>query len=868
MADSVFADQPSGFKPDLGNLQVGNALNIANVLQNSKSGQATLLPWSTLPSPFFKSIEIDPVRWDQLFPYRLLVIDTANGNKTVNGSTIAQTTVKGDNTSPIVAFQAIGQQWVFTFPITPQQFNIIDQYAIGTSATLRGIVEEHNGLKFKSISMAGTFGVWPYRQDVTSPPQSPTILQSVFGGTIEAATNVVSQFQRVINIATGNSPNSKPARKGPETSGEGVGSTGYYQIMALAQLIEQYAEAKKNPANAGWRMVLDIPKQNQSLIVTPINFHWIQSSTKPMEFMYNLQLKAWRRIDLQQKVPAVVSTIQPISPGILQRVLGAISAARSTASAALTLISSVRSDIEAPLTALRQTALLVKDLAGVAVTVADLPAQVINDYKSSINASMNILANSIATTSSDPAVRNPLAAVVASQSVNEGLTIDAVSGGQIGAKAATAVTINPANNIYANSNANFDLLDQVPVTSLSLTVAQQAVIDNVIAQARQTTVAQLKQFRQTILGLALQLSNSFGAGDAFYNKVYGLPPPTPRIQPMTLDEYDILAALYQSIQSYDLLTATREIDDNQIQSNMDYVAGLADLSGIEFNTTVAKILVPVPFGLNVEQIAARYLQDPQRWLEIVTLNNLKDPYIDENGFQVPLLSNASGRNITIGSITDLYIGQRVIVQSATQQPSARVILGIDTLSSTSFLITLDGMPNLDNFLIADQAYLQAYLPGTVNSQQKIFIPSDLPLSNNPDIVVPQASLSDPLTGLSKVDLLLTDSGDLAVNNFGDFRFAYGMTNIIQALKIKIGTQAGKVLTHPDFGLGIKVGMINSDFNVEDTFNSMNKLIQQDPRFSGINNLQINLNGPTLSLNMAVALAGIQGVFPVNFVVPT
>jgi hypothetical protein len=864
------ADIPSSNLGDQLNATVdglkSDLLGQLNSKVNSKvSGFASPLPWQSHKDRWFNSIAILTDRWDQLFPYRLIVIDSYHGNRPVNGTAQVKTTITEGDAS--IKFTPLGHQWIFTLPITPQQLSITDQYAIATTATLRGVLEEHNGVKFKMINVSGTMGVWPYRTDVTKPPSSPSLIQSVFGGTIEAAGSALTQVAHVINIATSNHPASKPVTKRPEVSDAGVTSTGYYQALALQQFLEQYAQAKKNPANAGWRLVFDIPKQNQSLIVTPMSYTWSQSAAKPLEFMFNLQFKAWRRIDLKEIISPIQPSIQTISPGILQRILGVISAARSTASASLTLISSVRSDIEAPLNALRQTALFVKDLAGVATSVADLPSQIINDYASSINASMNVLSNSISNASSDPNIRTALAAVVASTAAVEGLSLDAVRGGQIGMSAAAASTINPANNIYSNSNANFDLLDSVPVNSLTLSAAQQNAVALVIEEAQQTTVSQLRQYRQTILGLALQLSNSFGAGDAYYNKVYGLPPPTPRIQPMTLDEYDILAAMYEAIQAYDLLTATTEIDDNRIQSNMDYVAGLADLSGMTFNDDTAKILVPVPFGLSVEQISARYLQDPQRWLEIVTLNNLREPYIDENGFQVPLLSNASGREIAIGSIQDLYVGQRVIVQSATQQPSPRVILGIDTLSSTSFLITLDGIANLDNFVIADQAYLQAYLPGTVNSQQKIFVPSTLPVPNDPNIVVPQATLSDPLTGLSKVDLLLTDSGDLAVNNFGDFRFAYGMTNIIQALKIKIGTQAGKILLHPEFGLGIKAGVMTSDFDPKDTFESMNKLIQQDPRFAGINTLEINLRGPELSLNMAVALSGIQGVFPINFVVP-
>src|SRR5581483_5622658 len=416
-----------------------------------------------------------------------------------------------------------------------------------------------------------------------------------------------------------------------------------------------------------------------------------------------------------------------------------------------------------------------------------------------------ILASSISSSNSDPTDRANLNAIVAAQNKNEGLSLSNVAGGQLGVSAAQAQSVDPSNNIFSNPANNFTLMDSVPVTSLTLNAAQQNAVDQAIQAARSLTVDDLKQYRATIQTLALQLSNSFGTGAAFYSKVYNTPAPTTRIQPITLDEYDILKSLYDVMQSYDILTATTQVDDANKQTNMEYVAGLADASGIQFSIPNSKVLAPVPFGLSIEGIALRYLGDAQRWLEIATLNNLRDPYIDEDGFQLTLLSNASGRQITISDITNLYIGQRVLLESSTQVPSARVILGIDRLSDTSFLITLDGAPNLDNFVTADGAYLQAYLPGTVNSQQKIFIPSDQAVPNDPNIVVPSSTSNDPLTGLSKVDWLLTDSGDLAVNSFGDFRYSSGITNIIQALKLKVGTQKGTILTHPEFGLGIRSG---------------------------------------------------------------
>jgi hypothetical protein len=835
-------------------------------------------PWEGLtPTPFLNPIKLDADRWDKLFPYRFVVIDVNDSNRVVVGDGSGngdrndsngdlKITNAGVNGVFSIIFQPITSKWVYQLPITPEQLSITDQFSISTSATLRGVLEEHNGVKFKLISASGTFGVWVSRSSVVDPPTSPTPIQSVFGGTIEAFGSVISAVQGVINTATGGHPANSPVTKKPENTFEGPTATGYYQALGLQQFLEQYAEAKKNPKNAGWRLVFDIPKQNQSLVVTPMQFVWQQNANKALNINYSLQLKAWRRIDLRETVFAVPPAVQPIDAGILQRIQNTITQARIATSAAINLIGAVRSDVETPLNVLRQTSLLVKDLSGAVVNAADLPFQIQRDYKSAIgdvltNLNVNSLNSSVA---SDPSVTGAINALKSSSASREGLSMTSVANGQIGNTAANAQAIDPSLNVFEKPEANFNLMNQVPLSSMKLTASQQNTVNQVLQDARNLTVDDLKSFRATIQQLALQLSNNFGAGDAFYSKIYNQPEPTIRLVPMTVNDYDILKALYDTMQSYDILTATTQIDDNNRQSNMEYVAGLAQDAQIEFNVPTSKVIVPVPFGLTVEAIAQRYLGDPQRWLEIVTLNNLKDPYIDEDGFQLPLLSNATGRQITVGNDNNLYLGQRVILQSSTQTPAARAILNIDKLSDTSFLLTLDGQPNLDNFTVADGAYVQAYLPGTVNSQQKIFIPSNLPVPNDPNIIVPSSTSGDPLTGMSKVDWLLTDSGDIAVNNYGDFRLAYGMTNIIQALKIKMGTVTGSVLLHPDFGAGIRPGTINADVSAKQIYSSINKVIQQDPRFSGISSLQISLNGPVLTINLGVILANNTGVFPVTF----
>jgi len=857
---SFLTDQITQLKQKADNF-IGQQLGLVQA-RNTRSSAS--VPWNNVSSRFWAPMTIDPARWDKLFPYRLLVFDVASGNIVGGNSGPSQIAVSQNETGTTISFEPLGSQWVFRLPITPQQLSISDQFSINTSATLRGVLEEHNGVKFKMIQASGTMGVWPYRSSVTTPPSSPTMLQSLFGGTLENVTNVAQQFSQVINTATSGHPANKPKTNAPELTEAGPTSTGYYHALALQQFLEQYAEAKKDPKNASWRLVFDIPKQNQSFVVTPQIFVWNQNHNKPNHINYSFTLKAWRRIKLSGHTNLVNPEPQKLSPLTLQRILNTITEARKLTSAAIDLIGAVRSDVEKPLDVLRQSSLFVKDLAGVAVTACDLPFQIQRDYASSIKDSLKILSTSISQASSNPSVRSAITGVNASSAKLEGLSMSAVAGGQLGRSTATAQSIDPTDNVFRQPERNFDLMNEVPVFSMSLNNAQQAAVDQSIENARQISVDDLKGFRAVIQDLALQLSNNFGAGSEYYSQIYGTPTPTSRITPMTLDEYELLKSLYDVMQSYDILTATTEIDDDKKQSNMEYVAGLADLAGIEFTIPTSKILAPVPFGLTIEQIAARYLGDPQRWLEIATLNNLRDPYIDENGFQRPLLSNATGRQITISSIEEMYIGQRIVLRSATQTPTARRILGIDRLSDTSYLITLDGEPNLDAFITTDQAYLQAYLPGTVNSQQKIFIPSDLPIPNDPNIVVPTSVSQDTLVGLSKVDWLLTDKGDVAVNSFGEFRLAAGMTNLIQAIKIKLGTEKGKFLTHPDFGLGLKAGIMNSDVNVQEIYNAINKMIEEDPRFQGLDSLQISLNGPVLSISMGVMIAGQNGVFPLTF----
>lgn len=847
--------------------------------QVEQGAEPPKLPWdqnsrTNSESKFFPPIDIDTDRWDALFPYRLLVIDSKT-NGIIQGDPekpeiaifekgSVESASKGTS-SYLIDYSTQTRLWTMRLAISPQQLTIQDQFSIQTTATLKGILEEHSGVRFKTINAQGTFGVWPLRSTIDDSTKRADF-ENFFSGFVSAAQALSGSITGLFNLVSGNYKSSKPKTLRPGDSfADEANTTGYYQALKLQQFLEQYAEAKRNPKNANWRLVFDIPKQNQSFVVTPIAYSWQQNANRPMEINFNFQLKAWRRIALGfDKFSAPGKPAPTLNTGTLSNVLNTIDNARRVISNTVNLIKAIRSDFQKIFDVIRRTALFIKDLIGAVKSITDLPGKILNDLKSTIAESLKILKSSISNDLSDSKSIGALNSITSSSRPNEGLSRDAVSGGQIGSSAANASSLDPSNNVFNEPEKFYDLLKNVPISGLSISDSQSDAISGVIDDARNTTVDQLKNYRALILELCLQLSNNFGSNDSYYNKIYKKSYSNYRTNPVTLDEYDILKAFYDLVSAYDLLTATIDVNSLNTQNTLDYVAGLASNSKINFNIPTSKKLMPVPFGLTIEQISARYLKDPSRWLEIATLNGLRDPYIDEDGFQLKLLSNGIDRQIIVNNSDNLYIGQTVVLKSQTQQASARTILNIERLSDTSYLITLDGLADLNSFKLSEDAYLQAYLPGTINSQQKIFIPSNKTATEDQRITPPSVTLKDPLSSVSKVDWLIQENGDLAINNYGDFRYSYGMTNIIQALRIKLGTEVGKVLIHPDFGLPIKPGTSTSDTVLKEIYNSISKMIKQDSRFSGISKLQLLLTRNTLTINLAVSIPGQTGIFPVSF----
>lgn len=809
-------------------------------------------------SVFFPPIDIQPDRWNRLFPYRLIIVkpntltgayDPINFNPTGWSGNIG-----GDR-----------DQAEYVLPITPNDLQIIDPYAISVSATLRGIIEEHNGLKFKLIRASGTVGIWPSRKEAEPITIPLTIvgggafgagLNSLTAGSREALGGLIESGKELFGFDKGKARDSAPDR------------TGYEMMLEFQQFLEAYVEAKKDPANNSWRLAFDNAKNNETLLVTPILLNHRKTAASPMESTYNFELKAWKRIVINGAI-GVDDGLTALRGGkdgnFWQTTLDKLSQARRTISKARNIIAAVRNDINGPLNAMRQVVLAVKDISGTVTALIDLPDQVINDYKKFFAESkqqlrrifegsgqLSDVSSSFSKLDSALSVKKERAAVAGSNTINTESTTS-------------------AENVFDDPTANFDFWDSITTDAIPVSTEISEAIQAEIDQATSLTNDDIQEIKQELLGVALDLADSFGAGNSTFATINNRSQPVERARPMSVDEFDILKAFFDFTQALDSMTSTGAFEESLPTTNPEdtdkiaFVSDLAVTNDIIFNSPISKILIPLPFGATLEQIAHTFLGDADRWNEIVVLNNLRAPYIDEEGSTQTFLSNGGGRQFNISDGSTLWIGQKIELFSDIVPLFFRKIISVEEIGLDNWLITVDGNADLEKMTTVNNASIRHFLPGTVNSQDKIFLPSSLAPPENSDLKIATFQDSDSaLLAISKVDILLTPDNDIALNNQGDVRIANGLTNLIQAMKLKVITEKNTLFKHPTFGLGIFPGVSINDISGQDMFKDMNSMIKTDSRFSDIERMSVNIRNGAAFIDLAISLTNDSGILPLSF----
>ena len=809
---------------------------------------------SNIPAPpqktdstWYRADSISGTNWDALFPYQLLVVQQQG-----NGTYTQLADAEGS--------------WVFTLPMPPSSFSISMPFAINTSVTMGGYIEEHGGAPIRFIRLSGTMGVTFGRDNAPLPP-GYDFRNSIIAGTAQDALATSRAAQNLISTTFVRNVHDQSEYDDP--SGQQP-LTGWFQFRLLQIFFEAYAEFKKTSAGRRARLALATYKDEAVYLVSPQSFDVEKGAEAPLEYRYNISFKALKRIKLSKGSADEPVPYVPVqdNPGALANMLNKLQQARIVVQGAKQTISAVGGDVHRDIfEPIRQTTLLVKDLLGVPITVADMSDSIIADMKSAIiqlASTRNAIANF-------PANTNRAFSTVSKNAQQITDNINALAAEQVDdSNPVAAVTMSrnahPANSPFLNPSDNFDFFSLVPIGTLNLSPQVMAKVAGERARVRALKRVDYLAMRNQMKAASDAFANAINAGNATYNMVYGLQaPPTVVIENPSNDDFDTLFALNATIIELSRLAVTDGAASSARLSSVAFIAGLATASGIAFRQPASKFAVPFPYGITLERLAQRYLQDSTRWMEIAALNGLQSPYVDEEGFILPLTVNGADNTVVISDNTHLFVGQPVWIGSTGVPRTSRTITGITRIAPAQYLVTVDGDADLDQYTTLTNASLQAFLPNTVNSQQTIFIPSDTQPKDQEFTTqtIPGIDYSDNLLAVGGIDLLLTPANDLVITPDGDTRWAVGLTNIVQKVRLALSTVQGTLALHPEYGLPLQAGMSLADLTAAQVVQAAKGMFAGDATFTGIQAASISISGPVAQMSIAVNVAGTSQSIPIS-----
>ena len=427
----------------------------------------------------------------------------------------------------------------------------------------------------------------------------------------------------------------------------------------------------------------------------------------------------------------------------------------------------------------------------------------------------------------------------------------------------------------------YTVFDNIQIQSINLSNEESTLLSNATNTVSMYTKNDFLLLQTNIADYRDRYADVLGMEDATYNATFNRSSVMQQTNAVVADT-SYLATLQASIQTVDFILANLFAVDTAVDP-FAIARKNANNPDINIGQYSSGQLVRFNYGDDLESLANRYLNDPNKWIDIAIANGLQPPYIDEIGQAVPLQVNGSGNQINIASVDaqgndnseKFYVNQTIFLQSTTQPfPDQRSIINLVRIASTGdLIITLSGLSNLSQYTTAANAYVRVYLSDTVNSAMFILIPSNEPLPNNRQETVPwflaKSAEDEKRAG---IDLLLGENDDLVFTPNHDFSLSYGLQNAVQAMRLKIVTELGELRYHVGFGLVNVIGNKNSNLDsIKGSItNSLTTQVGQDSRFDRIESLGVfyvaNTNAsPAFVINMEVRLAGSNNqVIPISF----
>lgn len=677
--------------------------------------------------------------------------------------------------------------------------------------------------------------------------------------------------------------------------------TSYIIAHKMMRFFDWYLAAKK-AGNKKLLLTFCMNKDRMFYDVT-LNGYSIRKPPGSLEYEYSVNMTAWRRREQHPGSVDFAQLAQKKSTGHTEttgNIFAQISLALQNATTLMgqigDILTGITNDIDATIIGpVKQLGLLVAASTGLASKLtlnnfsklfAGLATNsLMAAYKNSLNTNAKqkdlaavskfLQSNNLQSKSSsnsgtaaltDPHPASPLVQVSLAKQAN----------GQADSGGSELDPNKDSSPLAAAMAANGAVFNQVAgaftVGELNLSDKLKKLADDEINAALQLKASDVQTMRDSAELTISTISEALGGGDPDYNRILGRQAPK-TTQKLTVESIVILANLNEVLNAMDnVINLLQQSTPTSSQSYVQFYAQYAKTQGIDFQNSVSKFYIPFPFGASLESLAVQQLGDVSRWIEIAAINGLKAPYVDEIGFQIPLKTSGSGSSVSVSTVQGLYVGQIVSLQSDTQRPDFRKVKAIEVITSVDALVFLSGTPDLGRFRAADNAFIHAFLPNTVNSDMLIAIPSTVPVNipgsirTNPD----EADLN-AITLLAKADFALvfdkgTGMADISFSA-ADVQIARGMQNLTQAAAVKVLTNQGELIDDPTFGNPVQSGSSVAGLNATKIISDLSRLFAADPRFTGVLAGRVNIRGPAATVDLLLGVTGSASYLPFTSALP-
>lgn len=435
-----------------------------------------------------------------------------------------------------------------------------------------------------------------------------------------------------------------------------------------------------------------------------------------------------------------------------------------------------------------------------------------------------------------------------------------------GSRASTQNPLSNPNNIRKFK----DLLDNILVSDLQVTQAEQAIIDKEVQRIVSLQKDDFYQMRERARITHDKLTDSLGMGDSQYNdlldRVGG-----PQIITFRFQDFRVLQALIELKNTITSLIPTSFVQDERPDPFLN-IRNALNNSEIPMNTYQTGFMIPFPAGSSLERLAAQYLGNADSWMELAVANGLQFPFVDEVGEKIPLIINGIGNTVIIplDQTENFAVDDEVFVGSSALPMTKRSVVKIEEdKNNDQLILTLSGDANLQGYLTTQRAFVFHYKRNTVNSSKFIMIPSQGTVGFPINAQEPwfTKNLDQDLKNMG-VDLALGADDDLVFDNSGDLQVVFGLANAAQAANLKVKIKTKELLRNPLFGLEEIAGRFrNNEISGSLLLLLIETAIGGDDRFDGTDGLGYTITNNAVFINVSIKLAGSNSSIPLTFQIP-